>query len=74
MLDYNERSGRDEGSAEIILTLEDSKITMTHADGTILRRWDAKSGDWARMVNNVRKTFQEGKKKLPCKHRKFCLR
>ena len=65
MLDYNERSGKDEGSAEIILTLEDSKITMTHADGTILRRWDAKSGDWTRMFNNVLKTFQEGKKNYP---------
>ena len=62
MLDYNERSGKEKGSAEIILTLEDSKITMTHADGTILRRWVAKTCDWTRMINNVLKTFQEGKK------------
>ena len=47
---------------------------MTHADGTILRRWDAKSGDWARMVNNVRKTFQEGKKNYPVSIENFCLR
>ena len=38
---------KEEGSAEIIITLEDGEITVQHGeDGTVLANWIAKKGDW----------------------------
>ena len=32
---------------------------MTHPDGTILRSWNAQSGDWSRMFDRICETFSD---------------
>ena len=49
---------KEEGSAEITLKLKDSKITMWHSDGTLLKSWDATSGDWDKMFNSICNPFE----------------
>ena len=44
---------KEEGSAQIILDLTNSKITMRHSDGTLLKSWAATSGDWDKLYHNI---------------------
>ena len=40
MNEENLKNLKEEGSAQIILDLTDSKITMRHSDGTLLKSWN----------------------------------
>lgn len=48
----------EEGSAQIILDLSNSKVTMRHSDGTLLKSWNATSGDWDKMYERICNTFE----------------
>ena len=55
----NLKNLKEEGSAQIILDLTDSKITMRHSDGTLLKSWNATSGDWDKMFNSICGVFND---------------